>query len=165
MSNPKTMVNEQFARTSSNGVRTNPSNANDDGIAPLADYNGRLWVNVYGFVPPPIDPFPNKADFQSANINSAGFTPISGSLRMGAFEGYVRAVTTFPCWFYCVDGGIGAGTAPTIIIPVNANQRLFSYAIPFDFATSLSFGLSSTELTFTAVVGASFAISGVVYRP
>jgi hypothetical protein len=151
----------QFARTSDSGLRTTPATANDLGTELLADRNGRLWVNVDGYIPPPVDPFPN-----AVNINVLGLSGMGrvGAARIGSLAGYSRGIGIFPAWLHMLDiAAPPPGSIPTVVLPITANAQLFSYAIPYVFSTALTILLSSTEQTLTVIPGATMNLSGVIY--
>lgn len=148
----KNQINTQFARTSTTGTRDKPVGGNNQGIEPLADENGRLWVNIFGFNPPVPDPFPNTFYNSLIAASPLGVIIHSGNSRLDILSGYVRSAAILPFWLHLFDSVAppNLGDIPVSILPLQNNQLEFSKAQPKVFAAGIIIAPSSTELTFTA---------------
>jgi len=159
----KTATNNQFARTSLTGLRTVPlPGGPDQGIEPLADEHGRLWVRPIGVVP---DPLPNT--FQSIVIAQAQFIAIASEARLQNLIGYIRNMAALPFWIHIFNFNAAPilGQGPDIILPMAANQIEFSLAIPYYFNVGIVVAPSTTELTFTPDAGATMVGTAVMSVP
>jgi len=150
----KNQSNTQFARTSVSGTRSKPASGDDEGIEPLADLSGRLWVNVVGFIPPTPDPFPNSYNYASAIAAPAvGVIAHAGNSRLDILSGYIRGTPGTPFWLHIFNRAIlpvTTVTVPDVILPIQDAQLEFSKAQPKVMSLGIVIAPSSTEQIYTA---------------
>jgi hypothetical protein len=166
MSGRKTNDNSQFAIVSADGTRATAGalpGANGDGLEPIADEQGRLWVRLASNIAPP--GFPNRVqDSAAALINSeqvyAGpcvLSVISGFNNDGTLLRYAQV--------YDLAGAPGAGDVPVQSIPV-APMAEWSWSPDlWEFTDGIWFALSSTALSFTDPGGALGFWNAQLYTP
>ena len=158
----KTATNNQFARTSLTGLRTVPlPGGPDQGIEPLADEHGRLWVNVFGFPPPS----PYLVSNQISIVDQSVFNVGIGPLQLNNLVGFFITSPTTPLWLHFYDSvAITApGDIPVIVLPIPDINIEFSWSIPYVFAVGLRAIASSTPNFFTEIVGISMSGSAVYH--
>lgn len=161
------LKNQQYAqlvRTSASGVRTSGAAADDHGLDALADEYGRLWVRVVGLSPVP-DPYPTPQFSRTISANK--WNVGAGPARLGALAGYVRSAPATPFWVHFFDQAAAPvnDDVPIIVLPMPANQVMFSYALPLLWTTDLFVSASSTEQTYTNIAASSIAASTSWYTP
>jgi hypothetical protein len=155
MSNPKNSDNSQFARVSTSGVRQYLQTDNE-GSAPLCDEYGRLIVVVPGLTPV-VDPYPTEND--GGAINAPFWQTSVVPSRINAIAGYLLNCPAFPAWIQFYDN-LAPGAGLSVVLPMAANQQMFSYAIRKTFVIGICIAPSSTELLYTAIPGCTINVSG-----
>jgi hypothetical protein len=74
----------------------------------------------------------------------------TAACKLDVISGYNANASQLFVQLHDKDTALVLGDVPKVVIPVPGNRASFSLAAAFAFATGLSVGISSTELTFTS---------------
>lgn len=164
MAGPKTVENDQFARTSTAlGTKTTPSIGPDQGISPLADNDGRLIVRLAGaggFLPDPTsNPF----------IFSGTYVPVAGSIINPAPTLFFGSVgyndnigPVYLQYFNSVALPVAGVTVPTLTFLLGAGPSFYIPEQLSEMSVSFPVGLviagSTTQFVFTPLATPSIYI-------
>jgi len=159
----KTEESEQLCRASVSGIKDISA---VEGVSPLADDHGRLWVRPISVIPPAFDLFkhqksspPGGVLVQSDNVTSFGLPAQIINISGYNANPSNLFVQIFDSLF------VNPGDTPVITIPVPGNFSSFSYGAPFVCLNGISIAISLTSLTYTVVVTPSLSYVAVFYQP
>ena len=157
MAGRKTGDNVQFAIVSADGTRATAGAlplADGDGIEPIADENGQLWVRVSQSITPPGYPTREQAsaaaltDAEVVHNGAAVLSVINGLNNDGAVLHYAQV--------YDLAAAPGPGDVPIQVIPV-APMAEWSWSPDlWEFTNGIVVAMSTVPMSFASAGAVMF---------
>ena len=157
MSGLKTRDNTQFGLVSADSTRAGggaASLAPSEGVEPLCDTEGRLWVRMVGGIVPP--GFPTKVQASAAALTNSEQIH-AGPCKLSTLSGFNNSgATTYYAQIYDLAAAPGGGNVPVQSLPVVAMAEFSWSPDLWEFTNGIWFGLSTTPLSYTAGAAQGF---------